>query len=216
MVIYHVSFEMIPHIAAGDRVAFADFVRAHQRAVLRVCRAVTTDDGAAEDAAQETFISVWRALTTGAGPRDVGGAYRGWLFTIARNAGHRRRRRRAGEPTTMADIDEMAVAADRGGDADTWATRGVAAGWGDDPEARAAAAEKRRCVQDALAQLGVSEREIITLRDVNGLSGDETAAVLGISVAAEKSRVHRARLALMAHLAACRDDDDRRSIGGSR
>jgi RNA polymerase sigma-70 factor (ECF subfamily) len=198
---------LIKRIERGDREAFAAFVRRHQRAVVRVCRAVVDDDAAAEDAAQEAFIAVWRALTSGAGPHDDG-TYRGWLFTIARNAGHRRRRRRAGEPAAMVDIDDVAHADNVADGADVWAARGVAAGWGDNPEGRAVAAERRRCVQAALARLAVGEREIITLRDVNGLSGEETAAVLGISIAAEKSRVHRARLALMAHLGDCRDDDD--------
>ena len=202
----------LKRIQGGDREAFAAFVRHHQRAVFRVCRAVVSDDATAEDAAQEAFIAVWRALSSGGGPRDPEQSYRGWLFTIARNAGHRRRRRRVGEPAAMVDIDDVAgsddLAAGANEDRDSWAARGVAAGWGDNPEQRAVAAERRRCVQAALARLTLGEREVITLRDVNGLSGEETAAALGISVAAEKSRVHRARLALMAELGDCRDDDD--------
>jgi RNA polymerase sigma-70 factor (ECF subfamily) len=53
-------------------------------------------------------------------------------------------------------------------------------------------------VTDALAQLPDAEREVLTLRELEGLSGEETAAMLGISLAAMKSRLHRARL----HLAA--------------
>jgi RNA polymerase sigma-70 factor (ECF subfamily) len=183
----------------GDRAAFAVFVRRHQGAVLRLCRALTSSSADAEDAAQETFVQVWRALSSNDGDKRGDASVKAWLFTIARHAAYRRHRRRVGEPTHTDGLDVVDTAPV------AWGALGEAAGWGQDPEARAAAVEKKACVQLALQRLSEGDREVIVMRDVLGLSGDEAARALGLSLAAEKSRLHRARLALMAHLGACRE-----------
>ncbi len=173
----------------GDRAAFAAFVRRHEGAVRRYARGIVGDVDAA-DATQDTFLLVWRSLAAGAGYRAEGGASpRAWLFTIARHAAWRRTRKKAGEPPVHEDVDAVV-------DADL----GCAAGWGQSPEAVAAAAESRARVRAALLRLPDADRELLALRDFADVSGADVAAAIGISVAAEKSRLHRARLLLLAAL----------------
>jgi RNA polymerase sigma-70 factor (ECF subfamily) len=165
--------------AGGDAAAFATFVRAPQEAARRHLRAFTGQDDV-EDALQEAFFAAWRAAGSFRGSASA----RGWLFTIARNAVRHLQRRRVDEPATLESLEALA---ERGG-------------WG----APAAAAEEdaattaRELVAAAFARLPAGEREVLSLRELDGLSGEETAALLGVSLPAMKSRLHRARL----HLAA--------------
>jgi RNA polymerase sigma-70 factor, ECF subfamily len=78
---------------------------------------------------------------------------------------------------------------------------GLRAGWGqDDPESLAVKAQRRDFLETAMNQLEPASREIIVLRDLEGLSGEETARVLGLTIEGMKSRLHRARLKLAAAL----------------
>ncbi len=171
----------------AERAAFAGFVRMHEPAMRRYLRSLVSAADAA-DAAQETFFEVWRVTRAGQGFRGEG-TVRSWLFAIARHAAWRRNRRRAGEPPVHEDVDAVVDL-----------QLGCAAGWGDDPEQLLAAAESQAAVRAALARLPDADREILALRDIAGLSGPDVAATLRISLAAEKSRLHRARLLLMAAL----------------
>lgn len=164
---------------SGDRAAGDSFVRAHLDAVWRYARFVTRDEATAEDVVQETFLAALRGDT----PLQSDSA-RGWLLTIARNASMRATRRRAGEPARFEPLDEL----------------GAAAGWGADPEAAVAAAEQRERLEAALGRLSEEDREVVLLRDVEGLDGPVVAELLGLEVGAMKSRLHRARLRLMAEL----------------
>ena len=105
-----------------------------------------------------------------------------WVFTIARNmafAHYRTEKRR----DRLRGLFEL----------------GLEAGWGEwsDPEEIAALKERESILHEAIAGLTMQEQEIIALRDFEGLSGEETSQVLGISVSAVKSRLHRARLSLL-------------------
>ena len=75
------------------------------------------------------------------------------------------------------------------------------AGWGTEPpDALFERLEDRASLERALGDLAPADREVLVLRDLEELSGDETAAVLGITLRAMKSRLHRARLRLAAAL----------------
>jgi RNA polymerase sigma-70 factor (ECF subfamily) len=148
----------------------------HALAVHRLLLSLGASPDDAEDALQDCFISAWRGAATFSG-RD---SARGWLFSIARNALHRHHRKRAGEPAELHPLDAL----------------GVAAGWGGETDF-----SHRFDVEEelewALNQIPAEERQVIVLRDLDGLTGEETAEVLELSVAAMKSRLHRGRLRLM-------------------
>lgn len=170
--------ELIARAAVGDREAFAEVVARHGAHVLRFARAIASDQAAAEDALQETFLAAWRGAASFRGDASV----RSWLLTIARHAVYRQHRRRSGEPEALEPLPDL----------------GYAAGWGsvEDPEAGALRRESRVLFERALEQLDAADREVLLLRDLEGFAGDEVAAMLGITTAAMKTRLHRARLRL--------------------
>jgi RNA polymerase sigma-70 factor, ECF subfamily len=160
---------------------FGAFVRRHEAAVYRYTRALTDDTDRAADAQQETFIAAWRAASTFRGA----GSARPWLLRIARRRVFRQYRRRSGEPATHVPLEDLARMA----------------GWGDPVAERIEdRLDARASVAAGFERLSPADREILVLRDLEEWSGDETAQLLGISVAAEKSRLHRARLRFMAAL----------------
>lgn len=172
--------------AGGDRSGCAAFVERHLPAIWRYARLLTGDDATAEDVLQDTLLA---ALQGAGGFAGVGSA-RAWLYTIARNSLARRHRRRVGEPARFDDSDLIDVL-------------GPAAGFGaDDADAERAlaAAEERGRVRAALGTLSPTDQEVLVLRDIEGLDGDEAAAVIGLPLPAMKTRLHRARLRLAARL----------------
>lgn len=168
----------------GDRAAFDHFVERHQRRVWRYLKAAGAGHADAEDAFQETFLAAWR----GAGSYRGGASARGWLLTIARNALRRMKRTRVGEPAHLESLEAL----------------GVDAGWGSpswsgDPDG-GPDLEDRDLLEWALARLSPADREVLVLRELEGLDGRATAELLGVTEAAMKSRLHRARLRFVAEV----------------
>jgi len=171
--------EWLSQAALGDAKAFEAFVVCHREAVWRFVRSLTRDVSLAEDVLQETFLSAWRSAASFRGEDSA----LGWLLSIARNAVYRQHRGRAGEPEQIESLAEL----------------GEAAGWGADPDPLDALVVKDE-VDRALARLVVEDREVLLLRDIEGLTNEECARLLGLGLAALKSRLHRARLRFVAHL----------------
>lgn len=178
-------------MAGGSADALDALVDRHQARILRYLRALTAGEQAAEDALQETFLAAWRGAAGYRG--DAPG--RAWLFSVARRQAARTWRRRVGEPTAPVAMDELSDL-----------ELGLAAGWGEvgpnDPLAALEARRRSDQLNEALRRLSPEDREILVLRDLEQLSGSEVAALLDLSLAAQKSRLHRARLRLMVALRA--------------
>jgi len=187
--------------AAPDAAAFAVFVRRHQGHVLRFARSLTRTPSDAEDVLQQSFLAAWRATRGDTDGAFAGtGSARGWLLTIAKHAAgktHRRRARHPDEDASRASLDDVDH-----GEVQPQAQLGHAAGWGsdDDPERLTSALESKATLEAALARLADDDRQVLLLRDVEGLSTKEAAAVLHVQERALKSRLHRARLRLRAEL----------------
>jgi RNA polymerase sigma-70 factor (ECF subfamily) len=168
--------ELVRTSAAGDRLAFEALVARHEASLYRFAVRSCGGERDAEDALQDGLLAAWRGASTFRGESSA----RTWLYQVVVNACHRRRRRPAGAPAREERLDALAdVAADES-----------------DPEARVGARQVGRAIDAALAAMAADAREVLLLRDVEGLSGEETAAALGIAVAGMKSRLHRARLEL--------------------
>lgn len=168
-------------VAAGDRGALEALIKQHQDPLYRYVLHLARDSALAEDTLQETFLAVWRHAGAFRGESSL----RTWLFTIARRTLWKQKRRHVGEPDRFEPLEAL----------------GAAAGWGQEtPEDWQIRLDDARVLEEALAKLPESAREILILRDVEGLSGEETAAILDLSLAAMKSRLHRARLELTAAL----------------
>jgi len=162
------DLELITRLASGDEAALDAIVQSHQDAVVRFARAVTRDENAALDAAQEAFIRLWR------NPKSFsGGSLRAWLFTVARNVAlneFRAKRRRTARIERAATTSQPPA-----------------------PAARAADAERLQQVQDFIATLPEQERSAILLFAGEGLSQAEIAGILGTSTAAIKQAILSAR-----------------------
>lgn len=167
---------------AGDRAAFDELVRRHAdglyAVVVRLCAGVQE----AEEVTQEAFFRAWRGLPAFRG----GSQFFTWLYRIGVNEA-RRRSQRSGRAAVVVSLDER-----RGREVCDASMR---------PDDRAERAELRREVDRAIGDLPVDHRAALVLRDVEGLSTAQAAAVLGLREAAFKSRLHRARCALRLALA---------------
>lgn len=172
---------LLERTAQGDRGAFALLVQRHQRAVYRWAKACAPDEASAQDILQETFLEAWRGATSFQGQ----GSARAWLLGIARHQAARHRRKRSAQALPQDSLEAL----------------GQRAGWGEpSPEAQAITQERLRRLRAALEALPPQDREILLLRDLEGLTGPEAAQVLGLELSTTKTRLHRARLRLMAAL----------------
>jgi RNA polymerase sigma-70 factor (ECF subfamily) len=168
--------ELVRRSAGGDRTAFERLVGRHADALYRFALRTCGGEREAEDALQDGLLAAWR----GAATFRAESAARTWLFQVVIHACRRRHRRRAGEPERMEDM-EAAASVHHDGPA---------------PDGQVAAREVGAAMEAALAAMSSEAREILILRDVEGIEGAEAASALGITVAAMKSRLHRARLEL--------------------
>ncbi len=165
------------------------FVTRHAQAVRRLAQAIVGDSASAEDVTQETFA---RVLVMAKAFDPAKGTARTWVLSIARHVALELLRRRREMPSGDAS------------DSETLLGLGIAAGWGaaESPEAVTIRAERREHLAQALASLEPRDREILVLRELEGLDGAEVARVLNLDLAGAKSRLHRARLRLMAAMGA--------------
>ncbi|MEM1413267.1 MAG: sigma-70 family RNA polymerase sigma factor [Myxococcota bacterium] len=187
----HASDEaLLRRAGEGDCHAFEALVRRHGGSLRRFAAGLV-GNGEADDALQQGLVAAYRGAASFRGQARA----RTWLFTVVRNAALRHRRR------------EARHAHDEEPDEDALLPLGLAAGWGADPEKLAVRAQVRARLERALASLAETDREVLMLRDVEGLAGPEAAAVLGLELPALKSRLHRARLRLAGALRAEEDDD---------
>lgn len=159
----------------GDVEAFAELVRRHERRLRLVLVRVLDDARDVEEAVQDAFVQAWRHLD---GYRGEAAVFT-WLYRIGVNEALARRRRKR---VVTVELGAAEVEGSRAGVAS--------------PEVAAEQSEVRGRVIAALAELPLEYREAVVLRDVAGLSNEEVAAALDVSVAAAKSRVHRGRLRL--------------------
>jgi len=164
---------LLERAKAGDLEAFAEFVRMFERRVRTVLYRLLDDARDVDEAVQDTFVQAWLNLERFRGDA----APYTWLYRIAVNEALMRRRRKT-LPTS--ELQETIVAG--GGDA-------------------FAAADARTFLIDRLRALPVEYRAAIVLRDLEGLSNEEVAQTLDISLAAAKSRIHRGRMQLRDELA---------------
>lgn len=177
---------LIRRTAAGDRAAFYTLVRRHQAAVHRFALSLVRDSAAAEQALLDTFLAAFRGARRFRDDSSV----KSWLLSLARNAVDRRSLRPSGEPGDSVALSEL----------------GRAAGWGADDDGFRARLARRDVLEPALSALTEEDREILLLRDLEGLTTSEAATVAGTTEAAAKTRLHRARLRLMARIREARDD----------
>ena len=183
---------LIAVAAGGDRRAFGELVRRYEETVYRYAFKLCRDREKAEETLQDTFINVYRKLAT----FDGRARFSTWLYTIVTNnclMKHRARKNRALEESLEAMEDPASWPGGR-------FAHGVAR-WEESPADALLDRELRGQIESAIGKLPPGYRIVFTLRDMEGKSTEETAAIVGISAEAAKSRLRRARAFLRAELA---------------
>ena len=167
----------------GDRSAFTQLVNRYAPKIYRTARHITKNDADAEDVLQETFLKAYSRLDQFKGDAK----FYTWLTRIGVNqALMKLRQRKDGKFLPLdqqVDTGEGSIA------------REIASGDAD-PEQQYEREELRRTLSSGIDSLPESYRTVLVLRDIDGLSTEETAESLGLSVSAVKSRLLRARLRL--------------------
>ncbi|NWF55706.1 MAG: sigma-70 family RNA polymerase sigma factor [Syntrophaceae bacterium] len=176
---------LIDKVRAGDYQAFESLVTRYEAKIYRLAIRMLRNPQDAEDALQETFLQVFRGLASFEGRSQ----FSTWLFRLATNVCLMKIRHRETEPSKLLPLEDYLPKLEEG---DTPQIMD----WADRPEEALLSKESREKMMEALDKLPAEYRAVFILRDIEGFSNAETGESLGISVAAVKSRLHRARLAL--------------------
>lgn len=177
---------LLARAQAGDVAAFEGLVARHRSRVYGLAlRMLNSPDDAAE-VLQESFLSAYRNLPNFRGDAQFGS----WVYRIAANHALMRLRHRRVVNQVESPLEEPQFN-DRGSLIDEVSDFR-------DAEGEAMDKELRHAIEQAAANLGSEYREVFVLKDLEGLSYEEIAELTGSTVAAVKSRLHRARLSLRA------------------
>jgi len=181
--------EYIQRILAGERHLFHDLIRPCERAIYFMLLSLLKNETEAEDAAQETVIKVFQNLHLYRGDAQ----FRTWVLSIARNEGLGRLRKlnNRREDSLDAETDEQS------GDY----TPAILTSWREIPAETLERKELGELLRKAVGGLPEIYRNVVLLRDIEEMDVRETAGALGISEAAVKVRLHRARALLQRALA---------------
>jgi RNA polymerase sigma-70 factor (ECF subfamily) len=181
---------------SGDESALAQLLERYAPSIHRFGVKMCRDPEDAKDVLQDTLLAAARGLREFRG----GASLSTWLFSIARSFCIKKRRLRAGEPRETVPLDSEAGQA-------------VIAACAS-PDDAAGDREIGAALEEAIVALEPIYREVLLLRDVEGLTAAEVATVLGIGVDAVKSRLHRARTAVRERLAPLLDPGEQAISGG--
>jgi len=171
--------ELVSRILAGETALFEEVVRRHQDMVYGITSKFLGSGSDAEDAAQEVFLRAYRNLQGFKRQSKLST----WLYRIAYNLCTDRMRARRLPGRQAESFDEHAHADSRSA-----------------PEEVTLAAERQRSVQHAVDGLQQIYKEVVILHYYQGMSMEETAAVIGVPVKTVETRLYRARKALRARL----------------
>ncbi len=177
---------LLERARAGDGQALEALLERYQAQVYRFGMKMCRDPEDAKDVLQETLLSMAR------GVRDFRGAssISTWLYTIARSFCIKKRRKSKFAPTEERSLDTELVAEGR-----------RLTDPAQSPEDALASKQVEHALERAIRSLEPMYREVLLLRDAEGLTAPEVAEVLGVSVQAVKSRLHRARLSVREQVA---------------
>jgi RNA polymerase sigma-70 factor (ECF subfamily) len=170
--------QVVRRLRAGEREAFGDLMALTEARVLALAWRILGDRHLAEDAAQETYLRVFRSLDS----YRLGERFEAWLARIAVHVCYDLARKRGPRPVEMDSLEGFS---------------GEVA----EVEAVVLLDQRRALVRQALATLPQGERIALVLRDLEGLTSEEAARILGIRPATVRSQVASARAKVQAHCA---------------
>ncbi|MFN0167566.1 MAG: RNA polymerase sigma factor [Bryobacteraceae bacterium] len=170
----------------GDGAAFEPFVEFFRAKVFQYSFLMCGQREDAEEVAQDTLLKVFENFDQLREPERV----KPWVFRIARNACYMKRRKSVFAPQEEISLDAvMPEFQQEGGQ-----RKLEVADWSGMPDSRLLQSELRRTLDQAIRELPDLYKSVMLLRDLEELSGEETADILGVSLDVVKTRLHRARL----------------------
>lgn len=188
---------LIAALRAGDEAAFVTLIGRYQTSLLRLAMVYVPDRAIAEDVVQETWLGVFQGIERFEGRS----ALKTWLYRILVNRARRRGEREhrsipfSAAWTPSDDEAEVAVDPERfvssGAETGHWTS--FPRSWDDLPEERFLSSEARTRIDQAIAELPPQQREVITLRDIEGWAADDVCNALNISETNQRVLLHRAR-----------------------
>jgi RNA polymerase sigma-70 factor (ECF subfamily) len=180
---------LVAGLRSGDESAFTELVRRYQPRLLRLAESTVGRNAVAQEVTQDTWLAVMRGIEKFEGRSS----FKTWLFRIllnrARSAQYREQR--AGRPDDTAD--------EKFGASGAWASPPEP--WADRADDRLVAAQLAGRVQTLLDQLPDAQRQVVMLRDVEGLPPAEVTSLLGVTDGNQRVLLHRGR-ARLRHLLA--------------
>jgi RNA polymerase sigma-70 factor (ECF subfamily) len=176
--------DLLEAARGGDYAAFEKLVRRFRDRVFRLARGMTSNDAEAEEVVQDTFLNIFRRLAAFRGDSTVSS----WIYRVAANAALMRLRRQRRKPHLSLE-DTRPDFTDDG-------TRFIEepGEWARQPDEQLLDRELGNRIETAIGELPEKYRLVLLLRDVEGLSNEEAANALGVTIPTVKSRLHRSRL----------------------
>lgn len=176
--------ELVQRAQRDDDRAFGELVTRYESKVYSLALKMLRNPEDAEDVLQDTFLRAYRGIKAFQGQST----FSTWIYRITANSALMRLRKKQLPTVSIDDADEREAPIN-------------IADWAPGPVERLMSEETRRAMEDAIEALPAEFRQVFILRDVEELSNAEVAEVLDLSVAAVKSRLHRARLKVRNRLA---------------
>lgn len=192
------ELELVAALRRRDESAFTRLVTAHHRSLLRVARMYAGTEAVAEEVVQETWLGVLKGIDRFEGRCTI----KTWIFQILVNRAKTRGEREGRMIPFSAMFDAQAEPGEAAVDPSQfnendlewpggWVTQ--PRDWGTTPEQSLLSREFRALVQAAIDMLPPNQKEVITLRDVQGWTSEEVCNILGVSETNQRVLLHRAR-----------------------
>lgn len=190
--------QMASRLRAGDEAAFREIVAEYGGRLARLARSFSRNDAVIEEAVQETWMAVIRGIHGFEGRAPL----RTWIFGILVNQARRLavREHRQAQVAAGGNIAAQGRAGSEEGEPREpgMGANGVwvdaPAPWGmEDPESAMLSAETLQVIESALAELPASQRQVVVLRDLEGLSSEEVCNILEVSDTNQRVLLHRGR-----------------------
>jgi RNA polymerase sigma-70 factor (ECF subfamily) len=175
---------LVARLKRNDPQAYEELLKKYETKVYNLARGLTHNEQDAQDALQDTFLSVFKHI--GSFKEDC--SLSTWIYRIAANAALMKIRKRRQDDRTV-PIDEAMPQFD-----DTGHRVASLPDWHPRADELLLNKEMGGCLRQAIECLEADYRTVLVMRDVEGLSNEEVAEVLKMTVAAVKSRLHRARI----------------------
>jgi RNA polymerase sigma-70 factor (ECF subfamily) len=186
-----VSDEILVERARGkDESAFEELVGRYEDKLYRLAMRFVRNETDAQEILQDAFLSAWRNLPSFEGRAQFGS----WMYRVTVNAALMLLRTRNRHPEVTVDDVDPAVLNDAVSESGQMMR--ASADWSQRPDEQLQSEEVRKHIQTSVDALPDGLRTVFLLRDVEELSTEDTAEMLGLSVPAVKTRLHRARMAL--------------------